>query len=99
MTHELPPWREIMTDDYAPCLFTDLGASEAWIASSETLRVLLVRKHEGEFRLRLVLREGVDLRWGQPQTRAGGGITPMRQSSPSTLLRFGSSGPMADASV
>lgn len=64
MSDELPPWREITTDDYAPRIFMDLGASEAWIASSETLRVLLVRQHEGEFRLRLILREGVDLRWG-----------------------------------
>ncbi|MCJ2131565.1 hypothetical protein [Methylobacterium sp. E-045] len=64
MTDEPPPWREITTDEYAPRIFMDLGSSEAWIASSETLRLLLVRQHEGEFRLRLILREGVDLRWG-----------------------------------
>lgn len=64
MTDELPPWREITTDDYAPRIFVDLGPSAAWIASSETLRVLLVRQLEGEFRIRLILRECVDLRWG-----------------------------------
>jgi hypothetical protein len=64
MMDELPPWREITTDDYAPRIFVDLGSSAAWIASSDALRLLLARQREGEFRLRLILRESVDLRWG-----------------------------------
>jgi hypothetical protein len=64
MTDEGPPWREITTDDYAPRVFTNLRALEAWNASTKTLKLLLLRQSLGEFRLRLILRESVDLRWG-----------------------------------
>lgn len=63
MTDEGPPWREITTDDYAPRAFTNLKALEAWNASTQTLKLLLRRQNVGEFRLRLILRESVDLRW------------------------------------
>lgn len=60
----LPPWREITTDDYHPRTFPDTFSGRAWITSSETIRALLQRQYDGEFRLRLVLREAVDLKRG-----------------------------------
>ena len=59
-----PPWREITTDDYAPRTFTELSGSFPWIASSDRVYALLNGQHRGEYRLRLILREAVDLKRG-----------------------------------
>lgn len=64
MHDEPPPWREITTDDYHPRVFPDGKGGTAWIASSQRIKDLLERQHAGEFRLRLVLREAVDLKPG-----------------------------------
>lgn len=64
MSDDLPPWKEITTDDYGPRNFRDTGGGTDWITSSETIRALLQRQHDGEFRLRLILREAVDLKRG-----------------------------------
>ena len=64
VSDELPPWREITTDDYHPRAFPDGKGGAAWIASSQRIKDLLERQHAGELRLRLVLREAVDLKRG-----------------------------------
>ena len=62
MSIELPPWREITTDDYHPRIFPATTASAPWIASSDRVYALLQEQHRGECRLRLNLREAVDLK-------------------------------------
>jgi hypothetical protein len=57
-----PPWLEVTTDHYMPRNFPDSYSGAAWVASTEYLRDLLQRQHDGEFRLRLVLREVVDFK-------------------------------------
>ena len=67
MTAELeaaPPWREITTDDYHPRIFPATTPSALWIASSDRVYALLQEQHRGECRLRLILREWVDLKRG-----------------------------------
>ncbi|GJD41276.1 hypothetical protein [Methylobacterium bullatum] len=59
---EGPPWRELTSDEYGPRNFPDSKGGAAWVASSECLRALLQRQHDGEFRLRLILREAADFR-------------------------------------
>ena len=58
------PWREITTEDYHPRIFPDTGDSAQWIASSNRIDDLLFEQHEGRCRLRLILREAVDLKRG-----------------------------------
>jgi hypothetical protein len=55
-----PPWREITTDDYHPRTFANTGNSAQWIASSDRV----YDQHQGKCRLRLILREAVDLKRG-----------------------------------
>ena len=64
MSDGLPPWREITTDDYAPRIFPAPTPSAPWIASSDRVYALLEGQHRGEYRLRLILREAVDLKRG-----------------------------------
>lgn len=64
MSEEPPPWREITTDDYHPRIYPATSVSSQWIASCERIRDLLQRQHDGEFRLRLILREAMDLKRG-----------------------------------
>lgn len=59
-----PPWREITTDDYHPRIYPATTTSSQWIASSQRVHELLLQQHQGEFRLRLILREAVDLKRG-----------------------------------
>jgi len=59
-----PPWREITTDDYHPRNYPDSKGGAAWIASSKRIRELLQAQHDGEFRLRLIVRESTDLNRG-----------------------------------
>ncbi|GEP07404.1 hypothetical protein [Methylobacterium oxalidis] len=62
MTDALP-WREITTDDYHhDRAFPDLDPVRAWIASEARVKELLQEQHDGRCRLRLVMREAVDLR-------------------------------------
>lgn len=62
MSEDPPPWKEVSTDDFHPRTFRGHTGSEAWVASTNRVRELLERQHAGEFRLRLVLRETVDLK-------------------------------------
>ncbi|WP_019906103.1 hypothetical protein [Methylobacterium sp. 77] len=61
---EEPAWRDLLTSEYGPKVFPDDIGGSAWLSSSECLRALLQRQHNGEFKLRLVLREEVDFRRG-----------------------------------
>ena len=58
------PWCEITTDDYHWRTHADPHSEDAWIAQAARIRDLLQRQIDGEFRLRLVLREAVDLKSG-----------------------------------
>jgi hypothetical protein len=58
------PWREITTDDYHPRIFPATTASAQWIASTNCVAALLGEQHRGECRLRLILRESLDLKPG-----------------------------------
>lgn len=62
MTDTGPPWHEITTDDYLPRALVDEDHSAAWIAGDAMLRDLLDQQLKGTIRLRVVLRETVDLR-------------------------------------
>jgi hypothetical protein len=59
-----PPWREITTDDYHWRTHATPHSIDAWMAQALRIRDLLQRQIDGEFRLRLVLREVVDLKRG-----------------------------------
>ena len=59
-----PPWREITTDDYHWRTHAEPHSIDAWMAQALRIRDLLQRQIDGEFRLRLVLREAVDLKSG-----------------------------------
>jgi hypothetical protein len=59
-----PPWREITTDDYHWRTHAEPHSADAWMAQAARIRDLLQRQVDGEFRLRLVLREAVDLKSG-----------------------------------
>ena len=59
-----PPWREITTDDYHWRTHAEPHSVDAWMAQAARIRDLLQRQVDGEFRLRLVLREAVDLKSG-----------------------------------
>src|ERR1700712_726875 len=59
-----PPWREVATDDYHWRTHADPHREDAWIAQAARIRDLLQRQIDGAFRLRLVLREAVDLKSG-----------------------------------
>lgn len=56
-----PPWREVTTDDYHPRIYEDDLGGRAYIAAGETIRRMLQDQLDGKCRLRLVLREAVDL--------------------------------------
>jgi hypothetical protein len=62
VTDQQPPWREITTDDYHPRTFPAPTPSAPWIASCDRVYALLYEQHEGKCRLRLILREAVDLK-------------------------------------
>lgn len=47
MSIELPPWREITTNDYHPRIFPATTASAPWIASSDRVYALLQEQHRG----------------------------------------------------
>ncbi|KQU17728.1 hypothetical protein ASG63_09570 [Methylobacterium sp. Leaf94] len=64
MSGEAPSWREITTDEYAPRIFPETSGSAQWIASSDRVYELLKGQHEGQYRLRLILCEAVDLKRG-----------------------------------
>lgn len=57
-----PPWLEITPDDYYPRARRDEPGPSFWTDAIKTVRDLLQRQYDGEFRLRLVLREAVDLK-------------------------------------
>lgn len=57
-----PPWREVTTDDFHPRTFADGPGGQAWIAAGNAARDLLQRQVDGEFRIRFVIREAVDLK-------------------------------------
>ncbi|AWN43769.1 hypothetical protein [Methylobacterium durans] len=58
-----PPWREITPDDYHHArAFRDLDPIQAWIAQEGIVKDLLQGQLDGAHRLRLVLREAVDLK-------------------------------------
>lgn len=67
--NEAPPIREITTDDYHPGNYPDAIGGAAWIKSTAVIRDLLQRQHDGEVRLRLILREAVDLKPGRRNLR------------------------------
>ena len=64
MSDPVAPWREITTDDYHPRIFPATSPSAPWIASSNRVYALLQEQHRGECRLRLILREAIDLKRG-----------------------------------
>ena len=57
----LAPWREVTTDDYHPRIYPDTYGGRAYITAGETIRQMLQEQLDGKCRLRLVLREAVDL--------------------------------------
>lgn len=57
----LAPWREVTTDDYHPRIYPDSFDGRAYITAGETIRQMLQDQLDGKCRLRLVLREAVDL--------------------------------------
>ncbi len=57
-----PSWREITTDDYAPRIFPTVRGQSPWVASCERIHELLKGQADGQYRLRLVLREAVDFK-------------------------------------
>jgi hypothetical protein len=56
-----PPWREVTTDDYHPRTHKDDFGGSAYVTSGRTIHRLLQDQLDGKHRLRLVLREAVDL--------------------------------------
>ena len=64
MSEPDPPWREFTTDDYYPVTRRSRSGYEPWIEASDWIQAMLTRQHAGEFRLRLILREAVDLKRG-----------------------------------
>ncbi|WP_457105884.1 hypothetical protein [Methylobacterium sp. P5_C11] len=56
-----PPWREVTTDDYHPRIHEDDVGGSAYIAAGRAVHHLLQEQLDGKCRLRLVLREAVDL--------------------------------------
>ena len=59
-----PPSREFTTDNYYPVTRRSRPGSDPWIEASDRIQAMLTRQHAGEFRLRLMLRETVDLKRG-----------------------------------
>ena len=64
MSDAAAPWREITTDAYHPRIFPATTARAPWIALSDRVYELLYEQLEGRCRLRLILREAVDLKRG-----------------------------------
>jgi hypothetical protein len=62
LSDHVPPWRKITTNHYRPRIFPATTASAPWIASSDRVYELPYEQHEGWCRLRLILREAVDLK-------------------------------------
>jgi hypothetical protein len=56
-----PPWREVTTDDYHPRIREDSIGGSAYIAAGRAVHQMLQDQLDGKYRLRLVLREAVDL--------------------------------------
>ena len=57
-----PPWREVTTDDFHSRNFPETTIGSAFIAQTAAAHELLRGQHEGRYRIRLVLREAVDLK-------------------------------------
>jgi hypothetical protein len=64
LSDAVPPWREITTDDYHPRIFPATTARAPWIASCDRVYQLISEQHEGQYWLRLILREATDLKRG-----------------------------------
>ncbi|WP_457104353.1 hypothetical protein [Methylobacterium sp. P5_C11] len=56
-----PPWREVTPDDYHPRIHEDSLGGSAYITAGRVVHKLLQDQLDGKHRLRLVLREAVDL--------------------------------------
>jgi hypothetical protein len=56
-----PPWKEVTTDDYHPRIHEDSHGGSAYITAGKVVHRLLQDQLDGKYRLRLVLREAVDL--------------------------------------
>ncbi|KQS79719.1 hypothetical protein ASG32_24990 [Methylobacterium sp. Leaf361] len=56
-----PPWREVTTDEYHPRIHEDSLGGSAYIAAGRVVHQMLQDQLDGKYRLRLVLRESVDL--------------------------------------
>ena len=69
MSDAEPPWREVTSDDFYPRIFPDNYGGAAWIAHAEAARTIIQGQVDGEYRIRFVLREAVDLKRG-PRSEA-----------------------------
>lgn len=64
LDRESPPWFDVTTDAYHWCTFPGLEAQPARAAQGVRIQELLKGQHANVYRLRLILREQIDLRSG-----------------------------------